>query len=842
MFCTLDYSPSVPIDPGVHAFMCRAVGELAKEHALEHFVIVLDEMVLHPKRQMSRNGYTNVGHSDHGVAKTEEDGTTIRFDALADRREHSSENMAEMDGNCSPTFDCDSDSDDEYAFERPSVPFNLRHVGCDSGNEDDETNLDPTRSATTPPTAHSAQSTRSSKNITPSNLEQHLRPPSPSFHLQFQRGEQQFNDVDKTHARASQVLQLHLVSVGAKSDGKPLCVPFAYFICPSVTGPRLQVILQHILEEVKAHSPNIEILGVCSDGSSHTRSAARALALVGTYPESLGFIPGFTPLGFYRDLGHLIKRLRNYLRLSRVGGRRTHHLIYNGVLLSWDAFLIAIHNRPEMSRHLKLSDIFLEQSDLMNVPKAKAIFQPEVAQQMKRHTSQAFCNYLSIGDMLIKTLGSSAPITINSDPAKVLAGLKKAIEFLDEWRKAEEKDPAKYKAPPSVFLQDLQLTYQGLYYLVVKMQDYMRDRHPTFEFRLADVNSDYVENWFSRVRFSQKEGRICDVTSGRYMEIYSHLVSTPCDALSPNRNSAHSSHTTTPISQSTLQKCGAPTKETRNWNYFQRQVTERCESATESAPPPPDPSLGDLLPPPSSGPALRIDPTLHELNIGSTRPIMEQLANDLHLHQVLDVSSPPPMRTQLGAHYGSPTLETPTTDPLSFHGDSTRKLQRTLDSLKANLKISDFRPGQARMLHAILGPSQSDVLITLRTGGGKSLLYQTAALVQSEAITLVVQPTISLVTEQAELARDYDIRSIAWYSGTFAPASHLMMDLLEKSAATDSPQGALIFVTAADLPSLVDKLRSGKLLRRVRHVFIDECHSTWHVLIPFTNLVFQASL
>lgn len=67
-----------------------------------------------------------------------------------------------------------------------------------------------------------------------------------------------------------------------------------------------------------------------------------------------------------------------------------------------------------------------------------------------------------------------------------------------------------------------------------------------------------------------------------------------------------------------------------------------------------------------------------------------------------------------------------------------------------------FRPGQERVVRALLGEPPGSALAVFPTGGGKSLTYQLPALVLGEAgegVTVVVSPLISLMKDQISFLR-----------------------------------------------------------------------------------------
>lgn len=69
-------------------------------------------------------------------------------------------------------------------------------------------------------------------------------------------------------------------------------------------------------------------------------------------------------------------------------------------------------------------------------------------------------------------------------------------------------------------------------------------------------------------------------------------------------------------------------------------------------------------------------------------------------------------------------------------------------ALRAHFGHPGFRPGQREAVTAAL--AGRDVLLVMPTGAGKSLCYQLPALCDSERLTLVVSPLVSLMQDQVE--------------------------------------------------------------------------------------------
>src|SRR5215212_8752465 len=73
--------------------------------------------------------------------------------------------------------------------------------------------------------------------------------------------------------------------------------------------------------------------------------------------------------------------------------------------------------------------------------------------------------------------------------------------------------------------------------------------------------------------------------------------------------------------------------------------------------------------------------------------------------------------------------------------------ERPLDVLAARFGFDSFRPGQERVVDALLAGRSA--LAVFPTGGGKSLCYQLPALLL-DGVTVVVSPLIALMKDQID--------------------------------------------------------------------------------------------
>jgi ATP-dependent DNA helicase RecQ len=85
-------------------------------------------------------------------------------------------------------------------------------------------------------------------------------------------------------------------------------------------------------------------------------------------------------------------------------------------------------------------------------------------------------------------------------------------------------------------------------------------------------------------------------------------------------------------------------------------------------------------------------------------------------------------------------------------------LERARVALREHFGHADFRPHQAAAIEAVL--AGRDVLVTMPTGAGKSLLYQLPA-VCLDGLTLVISPLIALMKDQVDAAALDVVRSQA---------------------------------------------------------------------------------
>ena len=102
-----------------------------------------------------------------------------------------------------------------------------------------------------------------------------------------------------------------------------------------------------------------------------------------------------------------------------------------------------------------------------------------------------------------------------------------------------------------------------------------------------------------------------------------------------------------------------------------------------------------------------------------------------------------------------------------------------IEQLRRHFGLHDFRPGQERIIAAVLGGQ--DVLAVMPTGSGKSLCYQLPALVLP-GTTLVVSPLISLMKDQVDELTRRGIGAGALHSMSSPEAKRAVFDAARRGA------------------------------------------------------------
>ncbi len=146
--------------------------------------------------------------------------------------------------------------------------------------------------------------------------------------------------------------------------------------------------------------------------------------------------------------------------------------------------------------------------------------------------------------------------------------------------------------------------------------------------------------------------------------------------------------------------------------------------------------------------------------------------------------------------------------------DSSAALAPAREALRRHFGFDRFQPGQAEALAALL--AGRDVLAILPTGGGKSLIYQLAALLVP-GTTLVVSPLIALMHDQV---RDLQERG---YSGV--AALHSDLPEAEQRAALEAlAAGRLRLLYLTPERAATEEFREQARAAQIGLFAVDEAH------------------
>ncbi|MDE0895474.1 MAG: RecQ family ATP-dependent DNA helicase, partial [Planctomycetota bacterium] len=138
--------------------------------------------------------------------------------------------------------------------------------------------------------------------------------------------------------------------------------------------------------------------------------------------------------------------------------------------------------------------------------------------------------------------------------------------------------------------------------------------------------------------------------------------------------------------------------------------------------------------------------------------------------------------------------------------------------LQSSFGLSSFRPHQAAAIDAVLGGR--DVLATMPTGAGKSLLYQLPALCL-DGLVLVISPLIALMKDQVDALQKRGIRAAYVNSSV---SSKKRADRLEAAASGNLD---LLFITPERFRSPSFQAIEARLA--ITRLAVDEAHciSQW---------------
>ncbi|KAK6433365.1 hypothetical protein LTR95_010457 [Oleoguttula sp. CCFEE 5521] len=136
---------------------------------------------------------------------------------------------------------------------------------------------------------------------------------------------------------------------------------------------------------------------------------------------------------------------------------------------------------------------------------------------------------------------------------------------------------------------------------------------------------------------------------------------------------------------------------------------------------------------------------------------------------------------------------------------------------------AQFRGKQREALDLIVS-GHPRIVIVMRTGGGKSLLFQLPAAASTDGVTIVVMPKVMLQEDMAKRCRKDGIRCAIW-SDTHAPPF--------------DAQVVFVIAESAVSQSFADYVNAKVLNGQLERVFIDECHSVLQSTPQFRPKVLQ---
>jgi len=136
---------------------------------------------------------------------------------------------------------------------------------------------------------------------------------------------------------------------------------------------------------------------------------------------------------------------------------------------------------------------------------------------------------------------------------------------------------------------------------------------------------------------------------------------------------------------------------------------------------------------------------------------------------------------------------------------------------------AQFRGKQREALDAIVS-GQPRIVVVMRTGGGKSLLFMLPAAASRDGVTIVVMPKIMLQEDMADRCRKDGIRCAIWSDGRAPPYDAQIVFVIAESAVSQS---------------FADFVNAKMLNQQLERVIIDECHSVLQSTKKFRPRVLQ---
>jgi superfamily II DNA helicase RecQ len=134
-----------------------------------------------------------------------------------------------------------------------------------------------------------------------------------------------------------------------------------------------------------------------------------------------------------------------------------------------------------------------------------------------------------------------------------------------------------------------------------------------------------------------------------------------------------------------------------------------------------------------------------------------------------------------------------------------------------------FRGKQREASEAIIS-GHPRIVVVMRTGGGKSLLFALPALASQGGVTIVGMPKIMLQEDMADRCRKDGIRCAIWSDNRAPPYDAQIVFVIAESAVSQS---------------FADFVNAKMLNQQLERVVIDECHSVLQSTKKFRPKVLQ---
>mmetsp|Transcript_15986 Transcript_15986/g.37020 ORF Transcript_15986/g.37020 Transcript_15986/m.37020 type:complete len:940 (+) Transcript_15986:227-3046(+) len=143
-------------------------------------------------------------------------------------------------------------------------------------------------------------------------------------------------------------------------------------------------------------------------------------------------------------------------------------------------------------------------------------------------------------------------------------------------------------------------------------------------------------------------------------------------------------------------------------------------------------------------------------------------------------------------------------------------------TLRQSFRLNEFRENQFEIIRSTL--SGKDNFVLMKTGGGKSLLYQLPAVLESPKVTVVVSPLLSLIQDQEEQMNSFVRNSCVSFTSGMGTSQH--NDNWKR--VRDVSGGIMMMLVTPERVFKSGKLKSElqnlDAQNRLGRFVIDECH------------------